>query len=153
MLMKEMLILLVCLFAINLAYANEAAPLADDPVLEQRLIAISDEMRCLVCQNESLSGSRSELAQDLRRQIRELISQGQTDAQIRTYMVDRYGDFILYRPPVKSITLLLWMGPFALMMVGVTSLLIYLRKRSKQITTSALSDEDNKNIDTILRGK
>lgn len=62
MLMKEMLILLVCLFAINLAYANEAAPLADDPVLEQRLIAISDEMRCLVCQNESLSGSRSELA-------------------------------------------------------------------------------------------
>jgi len=151
--MKEMLILLVCLFAINLAYANEAAPLADDPVLEQRLIAISDEMRCLVCQNESLSGSRSELAQDLRRQIRELISQGQTDAQIRTYMVDRYGDFILYRPPVKSITLLLWMGPFALMMVGVTSLLIYLRKRSKQITTSALSDEDNKNIDTILRGK
>jgi cytochrome c-type biogenesis protein CcmH len=142
----------VCLtLLVNIAHADEAAPLASDPVLEQRLVSISEEMRCLVCQNESLSGSRSELAQDLRREIRDLIKQGKTDAEIRTFMVDRYGDFILYRPPVKPTTWLLWIGPFVLMFAGIVALLIYLRRRNTQVATTSLSDDENKRIDALLR--
>jgi len=142
-------IFLVLLFSIS--HAEEATPLAADPVLEQRLISISEEMRCLVCQNESLSGSRSELAQDLRREIRDLIRQGKTDAEIRAFMVDRYGDFILYRPPVKPTTWLLWIGPFVLMIAGIAALLLYLRRRNSEVNSVALSDDENKRIDALLR--
>ena len=142
----------VCLtLLVNITLADEATPLASDPALEQRLVSISEEMRCLVCQNESLSGSRSELAQDLRREIRDLIQQGKTDAEIRTFMVDRYGDFILYRPPVKPTTWLLWIGPFVLMFAGIVALLIYLRRRNTQVATTSLSDDENKRIDALLR--
>ncbi len=146
-------ILTICLFLCfsHASWANEATPLAEDPALEQRLISISEEMRCLVCQNESLSGSRSELAQDLRREIRDLIRQGKTDAEIRTFMVDRYGDFILYRPPVKPITWLLWMGPFILMVAGIAALLMYLRRRSGQVHNATLTEDENKRIDALLR--
>ncbi|CAM3721363.1 cytochrome c-type biogenesis protein CcmH [Polynucleobacter antarcticus] len=136
----------------NFVLAKDAAPLADDPVVEQRLIEISAEMRCLVCQNESLAGSRSDLANDLRREIRNLIVAGKTDAQIRTFMVDRYGDFVLYRPPVKPITWLLWIGPFAILFVGIMGLLIYLRRRNLSIPSTKLSDEDNRRIDALLKG-
>ena len=142
----------VCLtLLVNIARADEAVPLASDPALEQRLVSISEEMRCLVCQNESLSGSRAELAQDLRREIRDLIKQGKTDAEIRTFMVDRYGDFILYRPPVKPTTWLLWIGPFVLMFAGIVALLMYLRRRNTQVATTSLSDDENKRIDALLR--
>ena len=142
----------VCLtLLVNIAHADEATPLASDLVLEQRLVSISEEMRCLVCQNESLSGSRSELAQDLRREIRDLIKQGKTDAEIRTFMVDRYGDFILYRPPVKPTTWLLWIGPFVLMFAGIVALLMYLRRRNTRVATTSLSDDENKRIDALLR--
>ena len=142
----------ICLAVfIHIVHADEAAPLASDPALEQRLVSISEEMRCLVCQNESLSGSRSELAQDLRREIRDLIKQGKTDAEIRTFMVDRYGDFILYRPPVKPTTWLLWIGPFVLMFAGIVALLMYLRRRNTQVATTSLSDDENKRIDALLR--
>ena len=100
-------------------HGKEAVPLADDPLVEQRLIAISEELRCLVCQNESLAGSRADLAQDLRREIRGLIKQGRTDDEIKTFLVSRYGDFVLYRPPVKPSTWLLWAGLFGLAVVGV----------------------------------
>ena len=142
----------ICLaLFIHIAHADEATPLASDPALEQRLVSISEEMRCLVCQNESLSGSRSELAQDLRREIRDLIKQGKTDAEIRAFMVDRYGDFILYRPPVKPTTWLLWIGPFVLMFAGIVALLMYLRRRNTQVATTSLSDDENKRIDALLR--
>jgi cytochrome c-type biogenesis protein CcmH len=140
---------LICIF--SLGHAEEATPLAEDPVVEQRLISISEEMRCLVCQNESLSGSRAELAQDLRREIRDLIKQGKTDAEIRAFMVDRYGDFVLYRPPVKPVTWLLWIGPFVLMLAGIVALLMYLRRRNGQVASSGLSDDENKRIDALLR--
>jgi cytochrome c-type biogenesis protein CcmH len=93
---------------INPVLANEAAPLAEDPVVEQRLIVIAEELRCLVCQNESLAGSRADLAMDLRREVRTLIKSGKSDAEIKKFLVDRYGDFILYNPPVKPTTWLLW---------------------------------------------
>ena len=148
---KYILALCLLLCFSQVLWANEAVPLAEDPVLEQRLISISEEMRCLVCQNESLSGSRSELAQDLRREIRDLIHQGKTDAEIRTFMVDRYGDFILYRPPVKPTTWLLWIGPFILMITGITVLLMYLRWRGGQVNSAILTEEENKRIDALLR--
>jgi cytochrome c-type biogenesis protein CcmH len=149
---KIFLIALSTFFILSLgsAIANEAAPLADDPVTEQRLISISEEMRCLVCQNESLAGSRSDLANDLRREIRILIKEGKSDDQIRSFMVERYGDFVLYRPPVKPVTWLLWIGPFVILGLGITGLLMYLRRRNSSVPTIALTDADNQKIDAML---
>jgi cytochrome c-type biogenesis protein CcmH len=131
--------------------AKDAMPLADDPVIEQRLIVISEEMRCLVCQNESLAGSRSDLANDLRREIRNLIKEGKTDDQIRSFMVDRYGDFVLYRPPVKPITWFLWIGPFVILLVGIIGLMVYLRCRNQSVQINKLSEADNRRIDALLK--
>ena len=149
---KIFLIALSTFFILSLgsAIANEAAPLADDPVTEQRLISISEEMRCLVCQNESLAGSRSDLANDLRREIRILIKEGKSDDQIRSFMVERYGDFVLYRPPVKPITWLLWIGPFVILVIGIVGLLRYLRRRNQAMPSTALSEADNQKIDALL---
>ena len=96
--MRTLVVLMSCLLC-AVAFAKEATPMAEDPVVEQRLISIAEEMRCLVCQNESLAGSRADLALDLRRELRELIRQGKTDDQIRTFMVERYGDFVLRSSP------------------------------------------------------
>src|ERR1035437_8872335 len=96
----SLLLALQCAFA---AHAGEAIPLAEDPVVEQRMISITEELRCLVCQNESLAASRAELAQDLRREVRELIKAKKTDQEIRDYLVQRYGDFVLYRPAFKPL--------------------------------------------------
>lgn len=133
--------------------AKEAAPLAEDPAVEVRLNKISEEMRCLVCQNESLAGSRSDLAQDLRREIREQIKQGKSDDEIRSFMVSRYGDFVLYRPPVKSTTWLLWAGPFLLLAAGVAAMVMALRRRASSPTAVALSPEDQRRAEALLKGK
>jgi cytochrome c-type biogenesis protein CcmH len=148
--MRTFLSIICCLLCLQNAIANDAVPLADDPVVEQRLISISEEMRCLVCQNESLAGSRSDLANDLRREIRILIKEGKSDDQIRSFMVERYGDFVLYRPPVKPITWLLWIGPFVILLIGIGVLLTYLRRRNQAPVAKALSDEDNQKMDALL---
>jgi cytochrome c-type biogenesis protein CcmH len=120
-------------------HANEAAPLAEDPVVEQRLIIIAEELRCLVCQNESLAGSRADLAMDLRREVRTLIKAGKTDAEIKEYLVSRYGDFVLYRPPVKPTTWLLWFGPL-LLLIGAIWLLISIIRRSQSQKNAPVLD-------------
>ena len=148
--MKSILLIALCVFSFGLSFAKDAVPLADDPVIEQRLISISEEMRCLVCQNESLAGSRSDLANDLRREIRTLIKEGKSDDQIRSFMVERYGDFVLYRPPVKPITWLLWIGPFIILLVGIVGLLSYLRRRNSSVPSLVLTDADNQKIDALL---
>ena len=148
--MRSFFLVITSIFILQLSYANDAAPLADDPVIEQRLISISEEMRCLVCQNESLAGSRSDLANDLRREIRTLIREGKSDEQIRSFMVDRYGDFVLYRPPVKPITWLLWIGPFVILMIGIGFLFSYLRRRNANVLTKELTAEENQKIDALL---
>ena len=148
--MKHLLLIALCIFSLGSVNAKDAAPLADDPLTEQRLISISEEMRCLVCQNESLAGSRSDLANDLRREIRILIKEGKSDEQIRTFMVERYGDFVLYRPPVKPITWLLWIGPFIILVIGIAGLLTYLRRRDRSVPNLQLTDEDNRRIDALL---
>jgi cytochrome c-type biogenesis protein CcmH len=111
------------------AQAREAVPMADDPAVEQRLVAIADELRCLVCQNESLAGSRAPLAMDLRREIRKLIQAGKTDAEILEFLVARYGDFVRYRPPFRPSTWLLWTGPFLFMVLGIGVLVRTVRRR------------------------
>lgn len=131
------------------AAAKEATPLADDPVVEQRLIGIAEEMRCLVCQNESLAGSRADLAMDLRRELRELIRQGRSDAEIKEFMVARYGDFVLYRPPVKPTTWILWAGPFALMAGALTGLLVFLRRRPSG-ETPGLSEDEKRQAQALI---
>jgi cytochrome c-type biogenesis protein CcmH len=148
--MKSIFLAIASIFILQVSYANDAAPLADDPVTEQRLISISEEMRCLVCQNESLAGSRSDLANDLRREIRTLIKEGKSDEQIRSFMVERYGDFVLYRPPVKPITWLLWIGPFVILLMGIGFLFSYLRRRNTNVAAKELSAEENQKIDALL---
>lgn len=139
--MKYLLILLFTLMP-AFAHAGEAKDMAEDPVLEQRMIGLAEKLRCLVCQNESLASSHAELAEDLRREVREQMQKGMTDQEIIDYLVSRYGDFVLYDPPVKTSTLVLWYGPFALLLIGAGVLAYQLRKRRSQITEPQLSDAD-----------
>ena len=111
------------------AWGKEAAPVAEDPALEKRLQALAAELRCLVCQNESLAASRAELAVDLRNQVRERMKQGQSDEEIVDYLVSRYGDFVLYRPPFRLTTALLWLGPLLLLVAGFAALFYRLSRR------------------------
>lgn len=149
--MKRLFALLLLALAVGSLGARETVPLAQDAAVEQRLIAIAEEMRCLVCQNESLAASRSELAQDLRRELRAQIVQGRSDAEIRAFMVSRYGDFVLYRPPVKPTTWLLWFGPFVMMMVAVIVLLVYLRRRSRVVQPGQLTDDESGRAEALLK--
>ena len=125
-------LLLFCFAAwLSVAAANEAAPAAADPALEARMLAITAELRCLVCQNQTIADSHADLAQDLRQQIREMLAQGKSERQILDYMTDRYGDFVLYRPPFKATTALLWIGPALLMVGALGSLAVVLRRRQR----------------------
>jgi len=112
------------------AHANEAAPAAADPVLEARMTRIASELRCLVCQNQTIADSNADLAQDLRRQVREMLARGDDDAKIIRYMTDRYGDFVLYRPPMKATTMLLWFGPALMVVLGLGGLAVVMRRRA-----------------------
>ena len=138
----------------GLAQAGEAVPMAVDEAVEKRMVAISEELRCLVCQNESLAGSHADLAQDLRREIRSLIKQGKSDEEIMDFMVSRYGDFVRYRPPVKSTTYLLWFGPFLLLIGAVIGLIVHLRRRSRNNGVDsgapALSAEESRRLAALL---
>ena len=111
--------------------AGVALPASPDPVLEARVMKLSAELRCLVCQNQTIADSNAGLAVDLRNQVREMLKRGDTPEQITDYMTARYGDFVLYRPPVKGTTAVLWYGPAALLVLAVLVLLFIVRRRSK----------------------
>jgi cytochrome c-type biogenesis protein CcmH len=121
----------LCLLVALAAGAREAAPVAANPELEARMMVLATELRCLVCQNQTIADSHSGLAEDLRQQIREMLAKGMDEGQIRTYMTDRYGDFVLYKPPFKWSTTLLWFGPPVLLLVAVGSLWRLLRQRQR----------------------
>ena len=104
------------------AFAAEVAAPGADPQLEARVQRVAGELRCLVCQNQTIADSHAELAQDLRAQVRTMLASGKSEAEVREFMVARYGDFILYRPPFKSTTLLLWVAPFGLLLAGIWGL-------------------------------
>ena len=134
-----LLLLLLCAGAM----AKEAAPVAADPALEARVVAITAELRCLVCQNQTIADSTSGLADDLRNQVREQLRKGASDAQVLAFMTERYGDFVLYRPPFKASTALLWVGPTALLVIGLGALVLVLRRRSKLAADRFEPDDDD----------
>jgi cytochrome c-type biogenesis protein CcmH len=109
--------------------AKEALPNAEDPEIEQRLVRLAEDLRCLVCQNESLAGSKAELAEDLRREIRTQMKAGKDDREVIDYLTERYGDFVLYRPPFKPVTYLLWLGPLLFLGIGGGAWVMTLRRR------------------------
>jgi cytochrome c-type biogenesis protein CcmH len=146
--MKRLLLailLIPCLVA-----AEEAKPLAENQQAEARLKALALELRCLVCQNQTLADSSAPLAEDLRREVREMIAKNMTDQEIIDFLVARYGDFVLYRPPLKATTTLLWLGPFLLLVVGGITLALALRRRAKKVNDPTLSDEDHRTVAELL---
>ena len=142
--MKALRVLLGgCLLAACLALnAKEAAPEAADPALEARMVTITSELRCLVCQNQTIADSNASLAVDLRREARALIKQGKSDAEVVDYMTARYGDFVLYRPPMRATTLLLWFGPALMLASGAAVLVIVLRRRSRMAADAFDADDE-----------
>lgn len=118
---------------------------------EKRMLDIAAELRCLVCQNESIAASSAELAVDLRQQIREQIQAGKSNAEIRAYMVERYGDFVLYRPPLKASTLLLWFGPTLFLVFGLIILTVTLRRHKSRVVHSSLNNEERIQAEALLR--
>jgi cytochrome c-type biogenesis protein CcmH len=147
--MRYLLILLCCLLPVC-SFAGEAKDLAADPVLEKRMIGLAENLRCLVCQNESLASSHADLAEDLRREVREQMKKGMSDDEIVAYLVARYGDFVLYDPPVKKATLILWFGPFALLIIGCAVLIYQMKKRMRNIVETDLSEQDAKLAAALL---
>ena len=136
-----------CLFALTLlgagATAMEARPNADDPDLERRLLALTADLRCVVCQNESLAESRAPLAKDLRQEVRELMRQGRSDKEVVEYLTARYGDFVLYRPPFKPATYLLWIGPALFLGVGGIAWFLTIRRRQRKTAADRILDGDS----------
>lgn len=152
--MKRITCLLAVLFSLApvLANAGEAQP-NEDPQIEQRMRALTEQLRCLVCQNETLADSRADLAEDLRREIRKEIKAGKSDPEIIAFLTQRYGDFILYNPPVKSTTYLLWFGPFVILVSGIVVLYRYLGWRKKSIKDNPLTPGERKQAEDLLRGQ
>lgn len=148
--MKHWLIGIALMICPAMAAAEEARPLADDPAIEVQVKRLSRELRCLVCQNQTLADSSAPLAEDLRREIRELAAKGMTDQQITDYLVDRYGDFVRYRPPMKTSTVLLWIGPFALLLVGAVGLVLMLHQRQKAQGDAPLTSDEASKVDEFL---
>lgn len=131
------------LLCISLASHAKVAPnISADPALEARMMVIAEELRCLVCQNETIAASHADLAVDLKNQIRIKLNEGQSQKQILDFMVQRYGDFVLYRPPLKTSTVLLWVGPFVLLCIAVMMLALNVRRRRLAAQPMALSDVD-----------
>ncbi len=141
------LAILLWLVLLTSAWAEEAKLNAAG---EERVKALAHELRCLVCQNQTIADSNADLAIDLRTQIREQIQAGKTDAQIKDYMVARFGDFVLYRPPVQSNTVLLWIAPFLLLVSGLAFLFWQLSKRRKQVAEPPFALDDIQRADALL---
>lgn len=145
---------LVSLFAVSMsAHAVNPDEVLDDPVLEERARTLSVQIRCLVCQNQSIDDSDAELARDLRILVREKLVEGLDDRQVMDYLVERYGEFVLLKPPVNSRTFFLWGFPFALLLFGGLFVGVYIKRRRVQPVESKLSDEERKALSRILEEK
>lgn len=123
---------------------------AEDAALERRVQALSEELRCLVCQNQSLADSHADLAIDLKNQVREKLKQGASEKDVITFMTERYGDFVLYRPPLKLTTLLLWFGPGLLLVAGLIALFMRLRRRASNATELVLTTDQRARAAALL---
>lgn len=145
------LIALLVLSAPHALLAKEALPEAADPALEARMVHITSQLRCLVCQNQTIADSQADLAVDLRREVRELLRQGKSDREIVDYMTARYGDFVLYRPPFKATTVLLWLGPSLMLLIGFAVLAGVLRRRSRLSAAAFEPDDDDDHDGPAIR--
>jgi len=146
--MRKHLILVVVLLCVGLPVGA-----ADNTALEQRVQKISTELRCLVCQNQSLADSNADLAVDLKNQVREKLKQGATEKDVIAFMTERYGDFVLYRPPLKATTLLLWFGPGLLLIGGLLALFVRLRRRAVGAAEPALTDAERARAAALLNSE
>jgi cytochrome c-type biogenesis protein CcmH len=136
----------------QIAQAKEAAPEAVDPALEARMVRITSELRCLVCQNQTIADSHADLAVDLRRQVREQLKAGRSDQEIVDYMTARYGDFVLYRPPFKATTALLWLGPGLMLVAGTLALAVVLKRRSR-LSADAFEPDDEEDDVAVMTSR
>jgi cytochrome c-type biogenesis protein CcmH len=149
-------LLIVCCIVLSAAMpaiAGEAQPTLNDPVSARREVELAKQLRCLVCQNETIADSRAGLAQDLREKLREQMAAGKSDAEIIQFMTDRYGDFVLYRPPLKATTMLLWAGPFLLLAIGALVAWRVVRARSRAAAPAPLSAAEREQVERLLRGE
>jgi len=147
---RTVLLLLLLLLSAPFSLAKDAQPAGDDPALEKRLNNLSKELRCLVCQNETLADSQADLAEDLRREIREQMRAGKSDKEIIDFLTQRYGQFILYRPQVTPTTYLLWFGPFVLLLLGLLILFSYIKQRRDTIPDKPLTDAERQRAQELL---
>ena len=155
--MKRSRLLLPLLLSVvvpaTLAQVRRPEPVKDDPAIEARLNNLSHELRCLVCQNETLADSRADLAEDLRDEIRQQMKAGKSDKEIIAFLTERYGQFILYRPQVTPTTYLLWFGPFILLLGGLAVLFYYIKQRRDRIAEQPLSAEERRRAEDLLRAR
>jgi cytochrome c-type biogenesis protein CcmH len=150
--------LLACVMGLccwgGMVVANEAVPTENDPVAQKRAVGLAEKLRCVVCQNQSIAESNAELAVDLRQQVREMIAAGKSDRQIIAFMTDRYGDFVLYEPPMKPTTILLWVGPLLLLLAGVVAMVFLLRGRSQAaVVAVSLTETERERAAALLEGR
>ena len=146
-----LLVLLLSLAPFALAQVRRPPPVTDDPAIEQRLHKLAQELRCLVCQNETLADSQADLAEDLRDEIREQMKAGKSDKEIINFLTARYGQFILYKPQVTPTTYLLWFGPFVLLLAGLAVLFYYIKQRRDQIPEKPLTSDERRRAEELLR--
>ncbi len=157
--LKIILLLLLCVLPLHLQAGPRGQPkepiVFENPQIESDYLELSEELRCLVCQNQNLIDSNAELADDLRREVAKMLKQGKNKEQVTEFMVDRYGDFVLYNPPFKAQTWLLWGGPFVLMFFGIFILLKKIRaaKEENNTDSSALSEQEKEKLQAILKNK
>ena len=150
--MKTLLFFILLVLCFATVIAKEAQP-SEDPKIEARMKALTEQLRCLVCQNETLADSHADLAEDLRKQIREQMKAGKSDQEILAYLTQRYGDFVLYRPPVKATTYLLWFGPFVLLIAGTAALYRYVKRRREIIEEKPLSASEKQQAEKLLNSE
>ena len=148
--MKRIILSLTVLLSLFGATLAEDAQPNEDPKIEQRMKTLTEQLRCMVCQNETLDASRADLAENLRKEIREQIQAGKSDQEIIAFLTQRYGDYVLYNPPVKKTTYLLWFGPFVLLIGGTAVLYRYVRNRREMIKETPLSADERKRAEEIL---
>jgi cytochrome c-type biogenesis protein CcmH len=139
----------------DVAFAqNNTTPLvSDNPALEKRVLEVSNELRCLVCQNQTIADSNADLALDLKNQVRQQLSEGRSKQEILKYMTERYGDFVLYKPPFNAATLMLWLGPFLLMLLGLIVLVRQIKQRKQELSKEIFSAQEIERARQLLDRK
>jgi len=142
----------VTLLLLSTIAAAQIAQPREDPQIEQRMKNLTQQLRCLVCQNETLAESNADLAVDLRREIAEQMKAGKSDQEILAFLTQRYGDFVLYNPPVKATTYVLWFGPFVLLIAGTFVLYRYVKRRRELIQDKPLTAEERRRAEELLKG-